>query len=133
MSEKRVFNFNGANVTFNDIHDNHNCTIIVPQQGKNAATNASIPEELSTEEAKQLLSKLQQADLLDANYQPCSNHTKTYYALVAKEVSNHLGLEKCWAPFEELWSRKNMRNDYQRALESKTSGKYIEEIHAILA
>lgn len=31
MSEKRVFNFNGANVTFNDIHDNHHCTIIVPK------------------------------------------------------------------------------------------------------
>lgn len=27
MSE-RVFNFNGANVTFNDIHDNTDCTII---------------------------------------------------------------------------------------------------------
>lgn len=31
MAGDRVFNFNGANVTFNDIHDNHHCTIIVPK------------------------------------------------------------------------------------------------------
>ena len=31
MAGNRVFNFNGANVTFNDIHDNNNCTIIVPK------------------------------------------------------------------------------------------------------
>lgn len=28
MAGDRIFNFNGANVTFNDIHDNNNCTII---------------------------------------------------------------------------------------------------------
>ena len=33
MAGDRVFNFHG-NVTFNDIHDNHHCTIIVPK-GKN--------------------------------------------------------------------------------------------------
>lgn len=31
MAGDRVFNFNGASVTFNDIHDNHNCTIVVPK------------------------------------------------------------------------------------------------------
>ena len=30
MAGDRVFNFHG-NVTFNDIHDNHHCTIIVPK------------------------------------------------------------------------------------------------------
>jgi len=29
MADDRIFNFNGP-TTFNDIHDNHNCTIIVP-------------------------------------------------------------------------------------------------------
>ncbi len=28
MAGDRIFNFNGARVTFNDIHDNNNCTII---------------------------------------------------------------------------------------------------------
>lgn len=30
MAGERVFNFQG-NVTFNDIHDNHHCTIILPK------------------------------------------------------------------------------------------------------
>lgn len=31
MAGDRIFNFNGPGVVFNDIHDNHNCTIIVPK------------------------------------------------------------------------------------------------------
>ena len=46
MSGERVFNFNGANVTFNDIHDNTNCTIYTAERTEKAkeATNL-LPKE----------------------------------------------------------------------------------------
>lgn len=36
MSGERVFNFNGAHVTFNDIHDNTNCTIYTAPRAQEA-------------------------------------------------------------------------------------------------
>lgn len=44
MAKERIFNFNeGCNVTFNDIHDNTHCTIIVPKNG--SADEKDVPAE----------------------------------------------------------------------------------------
>lgn len=49
MAGDRVFNFNGANVTFNDIHDNNNCTI-------NTAPADDLSDNVSTDPLAKYLS-----------------------------------------------------------------------------
>lgn len=44
MPGDRIFNFNGANVTFNDIHDNNNCTIITGGNEKTVDENPETDE-----------------------------------------------------------------------------------------
>lgn len=43
MAGDRIIYFNGANFILNDIHDNHNCTIIVPKGGSTNDTQHSTP------------------------------------------------------------------------------------------
>ena len=76
-----------------------------------------LPPKLSTEAAMALWRKAQAAGYVDANYQPLISRTQA--ALLADYMAERLDIKDKWKVFEELWNRKNMRSDYNDALEQR--------------
>ena len=82
------------------------------------------PGEVSAELAEtELWKKVQEAGLVDADGQPTVSRTEA--AILADILLEKMGKEHEWTLFEKMWNRKNMRNDWQAALELK---KY-DEVH----
>ena len=108
-----------GNITVNgpmfDIHDNEHVHIVSggnkvekPQDGD------GMPEVLTTKKAQRYWSRLQKAGLVDDDYKPLVSRPQA--ALIAFEMSERLNMRFKWKSFEVLWQRKNMRNDYNEAL-----------------
>ena len=53
-------------------------------------------------------------------------------ALLAYMLAEKLGIGNKWKLFEKLWNRRNMRNDYNTALEQRKSLKFQEKLKNIL-
>ena len=79
-----------------------------------------LPPKLSTEEAMRMWQLLQQAGYIDGNYQPIGL-SRTDMAIVAFELSKQLGIKEKWKIFETLWGIRNLRTDYNVALNQKKS------------
>lgn len=67
--------------------------------------------------AKLLWEKLQEADLIDQEYQPKKPKIDSIRkaSLLAKIVGTRLGLHPLWEPFETLWKVSNLSNAYSQA------------------
>lgn len=77
-----------------------------------------LPPELSTEKAMKLWQLLQEAGYIDDNYQPRVSRPQA--ALIANKFFTVLDMEVQWSLFQDIWHRKNMRNDLSKARNSKT-------------
>ena len=64
-----------------------------------------------------LWEKVQKAGYVDANFQPLISRTQS--ALLADAMAERLGIREKWKVFEALWNRKNMRGDYNDALNQR--------------
>ena len=73
-----------------------------------------MPEALATQKAMLYWKRLQKAGLMDEHCQPLVSRTMA--ALIAYEMADRLKIPNKWKCFEDLWQRKNMRNDYNCAL-----------------
>lgn len=91
----------------------------------------ALPEPLSSEAAQAMLQQLQQAGMLDADYQPVGL-SRTEAALLAYELARRLKITNMWKTFEQLWNRKNMRTDYNTALEQKKTLTFLDRIKGIV-
>jgi hypothetical protein len=87
------------------------------KKGVLSANIPSLPPKLRTEAAMALWQKAQAAGYVDANYQPLISRTQA--ALLADYMAERLDIKDKWKVFEELWNRKNMRSDYNEALEQR--------------
>ena len=78
--------------------------------------------------AKLLWEKLQEADLIDQEYQPKKSKIDSIRkaSLLAKIVGARLGLYPLWEPFETLWKVSNLSNAYSQA----STAKYMESLEA---
>ena len=85
-----------------------------------------LPEVLATEEAMILWQKAQQAGYVDDHYQPLLSRTQS--ALLADAMAERLGIKEKWKVFGELWHRKNMYNDYYRAMEQHQSLRFQDKL-----
>lgn len=95
-----------------DIHDNQHVTIISSMKEEKSAASAS--KELTSETAQHYWTRLQQAGLVDGQNKPLVSRPQA--ALIAYEMSERLEIRFRWKCFEDFWQRKNMRNDYNDAL-----------------
>ena len=86
----------------------------------------SLPEVLATDEAMILWQKAQQAGYVDDHYQPLLSRTQS--ALLADAMAERLGIKEKWKVFGELWHRKNMYNDYYRAMEQQQSLRFQDKL-----
>ena len=100
---------------------------------KSTAANNTLPPlppELATEAAIVLWKKAQAAGYVNANYQPLISRTQA--ALLADTMAERLGIKEKWKVFEELWNRKNMYNDYYKALEQQQSLAFQDTLKRVI-
>ena len=100
-------------------------TLVTSVEVKSAAI--PIPEVLLKSE---LWQRLIDAGLVDSDGQPTVSRPEA--ALVAEMLSVRLGIAHKWKLFEGLWHRKNMRGDYNTALEQRKSLRFQEKLKNVL-
>ena len=116
-----------------DIHDNENVYLSVDKakvnvnENENQNANKEVPDVLACSE---LWERVKNEGLVDENNMPTISRPEA--ALLADMLAEKLGIGNKWKLFEELWNRKNMRNDYNTALEQRKSLKFQEELKNIL-
>ena len=78
-----------------------------------------IENPLTTEQAEVLFRQARAAGWLDAQNQP-QELSRARVAMLADHIGHLLDLpqDRRWQPFEELWGRRNMRADLQKALKA---------------
>ena len=91
----------------------------------------SLPRELATDEAMALWRKVQAAGYVDEHYQPTVSRTQA--ALLADAMAVRLGIREKWKVFGELWHRRNMRGDYNDALNQRQSLDFRDKLKAAFA
>lgn len=91
-----------------------------------------LPEELNTDEAKKWLQVAIDGGLLNSDYSPTDKtKTKPQKALLAEILSDKIGLEHKYKPFETLWNVKGLsKQRYKTREETGTvkGGYIIEEV-----
>ena len=111
------------------IHDNQHVTIISSTKEEKSAASAS--KELTSETAQHYWARLQQAGLVDEQNKPLVSRPQA--ALIAYEMSERLEIKFKWKCFEDFWQRKNMRNDYNDALNQLQSLKFQDLLKKIFS
>ena len=96
-------------------------------QNENQNENENLPEVLANSE---LWERVKDEGLVDENNMPTTSRPEA--ALLADMLAEKLGIGNKWKLFEKLWNRKNMRNDYNTALEQRKSLKFQEKLKNIL-
>ena len=92
-------------------------------------TGEEMPDVLRTEAAMVLWKKAQDAGYVDDDYQPLISRTQS--ALLADAMAERLGIREKWKVFEALWNRKNMRGDYNDALNQRQTFGFRDKLKII--
>ena len=90
-----------------------------------------LPDALATDAAMALWQKAQQAGYVDNHYQPLISRTQS--ALLADAMAGQLGIKEKWKVFEALWNRKNMRGDYNDALNQRQTLEFRDRLKSNLS
>lgn len=98
-------------------------------QTKDRSTSTELPEPLATLEAMALWRKAQQAGYVNEHFQPLLSRTQA--AMLAYEMTKLLGIRHKWRIFEAFWNRKNMRGDYNDALNQRQTLAFQDSIKAL--
>ena len=94
-----------------------------------ATVTEEVSEQLRSERAERLKERLTDAGMLSEDWQP-AGLSNTEKALLAKAVSDRLGIKEVWQVFGRLWNVKpdSMRAYFNRALEQKKSLSFQDRI-----
>lgn len=98
---------------------------------EDAAQGEGVPECLRTEKAVALWQKAQAQGWVNEAWQPLLS--RPLAALLADRMAEVLGIASKWKVFEQLWHRKNMRNDYNTALDQQQCDEYMKKFKRIIA
>ena len=90
-----------------------------------------LPEPLATPEAMVLWQKAQQAGYVNEHFQPLLS--RTLAALLADTMAARLGIRNKWKLFGALWNRKNMRGDYNDALNQRQTLAFQDSLKTLFA
>ena len=116
-----------------DVHDNENVYLSVDKaevkMKDGVAPETASPEkpaELQTEEARRLWDAARDAGWVDDDCQPLLSRALS--ALLADRMATLLNIQNKWKVFETFWNRKNMRSDYNDALNQKQFDEFYEKL-----
>ena len=116
-----------------DVHDNEVVNLSIDKAGSvsigegQQGAGAAVPAVLAESE---LWQRLKDARLVDEHGQPLVSRPEA--ALMAYMLAERLHIDQKWKFFEQLWHRKNMRNDYNTALEQRKSLDFQDRLKEIL-
>ena len=124
-----------------DIHDNENVYLSVDKaevrMGQQMTTDKgekhSLPEVLMTEKAKEMMTKLADADILTDQWEP-RKLSGAERALVARALSDRLGIADVWQVFGSLWDEKpqTLRSYFNKAYGQRKSLQFQDRLKNIL-
>ena len=97
-------------------------------------TTAVLPDVLCTPQAEALLVKLCDAGMLDTRWQPVGL-TNTERGLLAKILSDELGIDTPWKVFGDCWQVNSgtLRTAYNQALNQRKSLNFQDRLKAVMA
>lgn len=101
-----------------------NETMLVGESGE-------VPAQLDTPRARELWHKAIAQGWVDDELQPLLS--RPLAALLADRMAEVLGVATKWKVFEQLWRRKNMRNDYNAALNQQQCDEYMKKFKRIIS
>ncbi len=119
-----------------DIHDNENVYLSVDKAKVNVGENVNQNEDQNQNDVPAVLAeselweKVKDEGLVDNNGLPTVSRPEA--ALIADMLATKLNISNKWKLFERLWNRKNMRNDYNTALEQRKSLDFQEKLKNLL-
>ena len=111
----------------------HKVALVQEERSRLAADEANTqkcPDSLRTAEAEVLWQKAQTKGWVDDQRQP-TGLSRTDAALLAARMAEVLGIEG-WKPFEQLWNRLNIRQDYSKAMGKQGATEFIDELKRAL-
>ena len=94
-----------------DVHDNEVVNLNIDKVAA-LQIEEDEPAGLRSEEANELWAVAKQEGWVDEDLQP-KGLSRPDAALLAARMAKVLGIEG-WVPFEQLWHRQNMRQDYAK-------------------
>lgn len=91
----------------------------------------AIPKELSTPQGIAWLHKMQDAGVLDENYQPDPQLTVAQMGCIVMKAQFELKLSSCWVDFSQLWNinKERLRMGFVNGQNTKQTKKYNKEIN----
>ena len=105
-------------------------TVKLPDENGNEP--GRLPDQLATEKALRMWQKVQGAGYIDDHYQP-ERLSRTEAALLADEMAERLGIRNKWKTFEGLWNRRNMRSDYNGALDQRKTSDFRNRLKSLFS
>ena len=115
-----------------DVHDNEVVNLSIDKatvsvQGEQLAEAGEVPAVLADSE---LWAKVKAAGMVNEDGMPTVSRPEA--ALMANALAERLGIAHKWKVFETLWHRKNMRGDYNTALNQRKSLDFQDRLREIL-
>lgn len=91
---------------------------------------SSLPDVLSTDQARSLLHRLSELGVLDEAFQP-HGISQSKKGVLAQQIAAKLGIKNQWVTFAHFWhvDANCLRSGYNRGMESKSIGKFLDFIH----
>lgn len=91
---------------------------------------SSLPDALSTDQARSLLHRLSELGVLDEAFQP-HGISQSKKGVLAQQIAAKLGIKNQWVTFAHFWhvDANCLRSGYNRGMESKSIGKFLDFIH----
>lgn len=91
---------------------------------------SSLPDALSTDQARNLLHRLSELGVLDEAFQP-HGISQSKKGVLAQQIAAKLGIKNQWVTFAHFWhvDANCLRSGYNRGMESKSIGKFLDFIH----
>ena len=91
---------------------------------------SSLPDALSNDQARSLLHRLSELGVPDEAFQP-HGISQSKKGVLAQQIAAKLGIKNQWVTFAHFWhvDANCLRSGYNRGMESKSIGKFLDFIH----
>ena len=121
-----VFAMPGSTVTQNALQPVRD----LPKEESPNEKGEEQPAELAMPRAQELWAVAQEEGWVDEHLQPLLSRPMA--ALLADRMAEVLGIKAKWKVFEKMWHRKNMRNDYNTALDQQQCDEYRKKFRRLI-
>ena len=108
-----------------DVHDNEVVNLSIDKVAA-LQIEEDVPACLHTPEADELWAVAKQEGWVDEDLQP-KGLSRPDAALLAARMAKVLGIEG-WVPFEQLWHRQNMRQDYNKSQYNQKTDEFEKKL-----